>query len=156
MEKITLSHTVLYAKGWYHSTDDIVRDLKFALSLDDYSGEFFKKGDIANMLIRQCSKLSDKIHHFQTTEILNGIRPEFSWKTGYYHNSSPDWFTRDEWRKGDYDYDLAIIHYCLSGLRFLEKDYWNKVRPAYGKGLGKPYRIKKEQIKEFFSDIENN
>lgn len=155
MGKITLSHTVLYAKGWYHSTDDIIRDLKFALSLDNYSGELFKKGDISNFLIQHCSKISDKIFHFQTTQILNGIRPEFSWKTGYYHNSSPDWCTRDEWRTGDYDYDIAIIYYCLSGLRFLEKEYWNVSRPIYGKGLGKPYKIKKEQLEEHFKDINN-
>jgi hypothetical protein len=151
MSKIKLSHVVLYAKGWYHSTDNIVRDLQFALTLDGYSGEFFNKGNLANILVESCSALSNEIFHFKTTEILNGIRPEFSYKTGYYHNSSPDWCTRDEWRKGDYDYDLAIINYCLSGLRFLDKERWNPIKPTYGKGLGKPYRIKKKDVEEMFA-----
>jgi hypothetical protein len=150
MSKIKLSHVVLYAKGWYHGTDNIIRDLQFALTLDGYSGEFFKKRDLANKLVESCSALSSEITHFKTTQILNGIRPELSYLVGYYHNSSPDWCTRDEWRKGDYDYDLAIIHYCLSGLRFLDKERWNSTKPIYGKGLGKPYRIKKKDVEEMF------
>jgi len=142
---------MLYAKGWYKSTDDIIRDLQFSLTLDGFSGELFSKGDIANFLIEKCSKLSGECFHFEITQVLNGIRPEYTWKTGYYHNESPNIFTKDEWRECDYDYDLAIIKYCLSGLRFLETEKWIPVKPTYGKGLGKPYKIKSSQIEEMFS-----
>ena len=38
MENIfKLSHVVLYAKGWYQKSDDIWKDLKKILNLDDYS-----------------------------------------------------------------------------------------------------------------------
>ena len=35
--KFKLSHTILYAKGWYLKTDDIWGDLERVLLLDDYS-----------------------------------------------------------------------------------------------------------------------
>jgi hypothetical protein len=35
--KFKLTHVVLYAKGWYNSSDDIYADLKEILKLDDYT-----------------------------------------------------------------------------------------------------------------------
>lgn len=146
--KFRLCHVVLYAKGWYHKTDDIFRDLRFALNLDGYSGDHFSNDDIVYMLLSECDQI--KKTSFKTSEIYFKIRPRETYLYGYIHNQSPDYFKRPTEYK-DYDFNLAIIYYILSKLRFLNKSEWViDVGPIYGKGLGKPYRIKKSEIEEIF------
>jgi len=47
-EPIYLSHTVLYAKGWYNKTSDVIEDLKKILELDNYTP--FTQTDVVSIL----------------------------------------------------------------------------------------------------------
>jgi hypothetical protein len=154
MKKFKLSHIVLYAKGWYHQTDDIFRDLRFALTLDDYSGEFFSDKDIVRKLLQDCGEI-DKTH-FTMDQIYCGIQKNKTFMSGYVHKDSPIYVTenyKDKPILNEYDMDIAIVMYLLSGLKFLNNDEWEQTKPIYGKGLGKPYHLKATKVKEHFDVI---
>jgi len=54
MEKFTLHHAALYAKGWYkryQKKRTIWDDLKIIMTLDGYSGEYMSKGDIVSVML---------------------------------------------------------------------------------------------------------
>lgn len=149
-----LSHVVLYTKGLYHHTKDIWRDLRFALTLDGYSGEFFKNKDIVRKLIQECSTLDS--NYFTMDQIYVGIQKTETFKFGYIHKDTPHIYLmymsqHDIDNLPQYDIDLAFLGYLLSGLRFLEKGTWKPTRPVYGKKLGKPYTLSNETINNMFS-----
>lgn len=148
-----LSHVVLYAKDWYHHTNDVWRDLKFALTLDGYSGEFFKNKDIVMKLLRECSKLNS--NYFSMEQIYCGIQKSETFKYGYLHKETHlMYITQKEIDNlPQYDIDTAFVKYLLSGLRFLEKDTWKIVKPVYGKKLGKPYKVSLETINNHFNKV---
>lgn len=152
MKKFKLSHVVLYAKGWYHQTDDIWRDLRFALTLDDYSGEFFSKKDIVRKLLRDCSELSSNA--FSMDQIYCGIQKNQTHMKGYIHKESPAYIVENNDKELDeYDMDVAIVKYLIAELRFIKSDEWEAAKPIYGKGLGKPYNIKKSRVEEMFAHV---
>lgn len=151
-KKFDLSHVVLYAKGWYHKTDDIFRDLRFALTLDDYSGEFFSKKDIVRKLLRDCSELSSNV--FSMDQIYCGIQKNQTHMKGYVHNESPKYVLEKYDKELDeYDMDIAIVKYLIGELKFIKKEEWKAAKPIYGKGLGKPYHIKKPRVEEMFAHV---
>ena len=57
--KLKLSHTILYAKGWYEWSDDIIKDLTKTLEADGYS--VFTPWDIRNILLSTIDKLDNTI-----------------------------------------------------------------------------------------------
>jgi len=151
MEKFRLSHLCLYAKGWYQKTNDIVKDLQIVLSLDGFSGDLFSKREIASFMISKCEKID--IVHFSTSKVVAGLEPSQTFKTGYVHNLTPKYFVREDEQLQDYDYCLAIIYYCLSGLSMLDNEKWVRDVPIYGKGLEKPEHITQSYIDSNFKDI---
>lgn len=154
MEKFELSHVVLYTKKWYHATDDIFRDLRFALTIDGYSGEYFKDLDIIYKLLSECEKLDG--HKFKMSTLYNNIQPYNTFMFGYTHNQTPEYVRNTnniEDYQNDYDFNLAILYYIISSLRFIDTNSWIHVHPIYGKGLSKPHRIKTEDVNEMFKTI---
>lgn len=152
MEKFELSHVMLYAKGWYEHSDDIFKDLKQCLCLDDYSGDLMSNTDVMNLILNHCQKLN--LPAFELSQFVYGIRPESTYRCAYYHNQSPDWCTKPEWRIGNYDMTTAVLYYCMSHIRFLESDNWIKAKPIYSNGLTKPKHITKKKINDHFKNIE--
>ena len=153
-KKFNLSNVVLYAKGWYHKTDDVFRDLRFALTLDGYSGEFFTEKDIVRKLLQDCGELSSNV--FSMDQIYCGIQKNQTHMKGYVHKDSPVYVTethKDKPILNEYDVDIAIVKYLLAGLQSLKKEEWEPAKPTYGKGLGKPYNIKKTKVEEMFENF---
>lgn len=155
--KFTLQHVVLYAKGWYHHTDDIYRDLRFALTLDDYSGEFFSDKDIIRKLLYECENLSDD-NRFKLGQIYMEIQPDRTLMHGYLHDQIPKYIRNDRFNYDEpYDFNKAILMYILSSLRFIKSgEQWDAIAPVYGQGLGKPYKIKKHRVDEMFNKIKEH
>jgi hypothetical protein len=150
MEKFRLSHLCLYAKGWYQKTNDIVKDLQTILSLHGFSGDLSKR-DIASFMIGKCEKID--IFHFSTSQVVAGLEPYQTYRSGYVHNQTPRIFNRLDDKLEDYDYSLAIIYYCLSGLSMLDNEKWVREAPIYGKVLKKPEHITQSDIDSNFKDI---
>jgi len=120
--KFILSHTVLYAKGWYKKTNDIWEDLKAILVLDGYQPD--TKANILGILVYRFNDL--KIHQTSLPEVLVGIHPNNCWKSNY--------ITKEHCpisNAPDYDMPTAVVYYIMSVLRFLDKEHWDVVVPKY-------------------------
>jgi hypothetical protein len=141
--KFKLTHVVLYAKGWYNSSDDIYADLKEILKLDDYTP--FTNGDVYSILLNSFNNWN----HQSTSldRVLMGIHPNNCWKVNYFTKGSPWSSTPDD--NPDYDIPTAFIYYVMSVLRFLEPEYWTPTQPNY-KTQPKPKHITNKKVKEFF------
>ena len=81
MEKFTLYHVALYAKGWYkrENKKTIWDDLRVILTLDGYYGEVMDKSDIVGNILNHCSRLN--LSAFKNLgQFADGISPTFCWK----------------------------------------------------------------------------
>lgn len=122
-----LSHLVLYAKGWYKNTDNVVEDLKKILELDNYTP--FTKNDVYSII---CNRFSEfDCRQSELREVLNGITKYECWKYGYYTNDCT-WVKNYE-KLPEYDMQTAFIYYVLSCLRFIDSNQWNKKIPKWNK-----------------------
>ena len=132
---MNLKNVCLYAKGWYKKSDDIVEDLKKCLDADNYS--LFDKRDVSHILMNCISQIPWMMRNgieYYTLNLLDGVNPMICWKIGYYTKDNYHPTPRDI-EKGlvlpEYDFQMAIIHYCLSTLRFMEtKDLGGLPRPS--------------------------
>ena len=154
MDKFTLYHVTLYAKGWYkrENKKTIWEDLQVMLSLDNYSGELMDKGDIVALILNHCSRLDTRPFK-ELTEFANGISPSYCWKYGYFTKGNAIW-RRDNEKLPDYDYYEAIVRYCLSNLSCTEiKNITNGKLPMpdYIKGLPRKNGITNKKLKEVFA-----
>lgn len=134
--KFTLSHVVLYAKGWYLNTGDVFEDLKKILEFDNYTP--FTNMDVYSILLNSVQR-SNLYRWTELREVLNGIHPKNCWKFGYYTKDNYFWTNKPESELPNYDMPTAFIYYVLSNLRFLEKSDWIVVTPKltkYPKGKG--------------------
>ena len=146
-EVFPLSHTVLYAKGWYEKTDNIWEDLKKILVLDNYTP--FTKNDVFYILVSRFQELNCR--QSELREVLIGIHPQECWKVGYYTKEVEDWAIKEEQDTlKDYDMPTATIYYILSYLRFLGKDGWVEKTPNY-KLYPKPKNISTKKVIEMFN-----
>ena len=139
----TLSHTVLYAKGWYKASEDIFEDLKKILELDGYMP--FTKGDVINILLLEAEDFEHQA--FNLREIIIGIHPKECWKVGYYTNEHT--LIKDFENLPKYDYETAIVYYILSTLSFLETAKWYVVTPKFTKYPKNPELTTKQIIEQF-------
>ena len=143
-----LSNVVLYAKGWYKTTDDVWDDLKKILVLDDYTP--YSNSDVYSILLKKFDNFD--IQASQLREVLFGITPQECWKVGYY--------TKDHtWADGsnnakEYDMPTAFIYYVLSTLRFIDKEQWKPSTPKYSKHPKNP-DIETKRIIEMFNKKTN-
>lgn len=118
-KKIGLSHTILYAKGWYKRSDDIVSDLIKILNLDNIV--VYSKHDIFLLL-------SNKLKYFdgadKSIELLcQALHPDNCWKYGYHYKKQN--------KNQEYDYELAVIYYVLHLFTLLTIDKFNFIAPDY-------------------------
>ena len=142
----TLSHVVLYAKGYYNKSGDIYTDLKQILQYDDYSP--FTNNDVFGIISHRFQE-SGIYRITDLTEVLNGISPYNCWKYGYVVEESKQWFDKDAIVQ-KYDIQTAFIYYVLSSLSTLSNENWIKKVPKYSKITPRPKNIElKTIIKNF-------
>jgi hypothetical protein len=125
-----LTNFVLYAKGWYHETDDIWTDLIKMLNLDGFSP--FDKSDVYSILL---SAVQDsQIYRWtELKEVMYGIHPNNCWKFGYYVKQNCRWSIKSESELPEYELPTAFVYYVLSNLRFISSEHWIPKMPKYTK-----------------------
>lgn len=145
--KFKLTNVVLYAKGWYKSSDDIWSDLIKLLELDNYSP--FDKMDVYSIILSSVQE--SKIYRWtELKEVLNGIHPNNCWKYGYYTTQNKDWAGKNT-KIHEYDMPTAFIYYTISNLRFLDSNSWNSKMPKVTK-FPKADNISIRSLFEHFSN----
>ena len=124
METFYLGHTVLYAKNHYLSSENILKDLTATMDADGYMT--FNSYDISRILLNLYIRLPYP-GHCQITNLVEGINPHNLWKVGYYtKENTPAYIgSREEREKLPvYDYNMGVIMFVLSYLKFIElKDF---------------------------------
>lgn len=147
MDKFGLLHITLYAKDWY-AKGDLWEDLKVMFTLDDYSGEFMTKNDMINVILNHCQLLDVRAFR-DLTQFASGIDKRNSYTNGYEYQGMP--FQKEGTTYPEWDYQEAIVRYCLSNLRFVGKDKLPKMPfPDYVRGLKKRKDITVKVLKEHF------
>lgn len=145
-EKVKLSHTVLYAKGWYKKTDDIFEDLKRILQYDNY--EPFTKSDVISILVRNY----EDSFNFKLLNFLSDIHFENCWKFSYWvKNSYQSNLILKETDLPEYDYYTAIVYKILSAFRDLSSEEWIIKTPKYSKTEKRPDNISLQTVIERFN-----
>ena len=127
-EKFKLSHTVLYAKGWYKKSDDVFEDLKEILRLDDYTP--FSKKDVFTILITEFE--NSIMFDGRLGKFLTEIHPDNAWM----------YLKRNE----EYDYITVIVKRILSKLSMSPKEMYERKIPKYTKTRRKPDHITTKEI----------
>ncbi len=165
MEKFSLQHIVLYSKGWYKSYSPkgkrktIWDDLEILIEADGYLGCLEgdtleqKKNRIAYLLVSQLERLPKRGHVGTLSEFYESIKPYNCFKFGYY---TKDYFFAPALeQKGikleEYDYNEAVVRYCLSFFSNLSKDDWKTIKPNYSI-LPKSNGIKDKKVNEIFAN----
>lgn len=157
MEKFNLKHTVLYAKGWYRRSKNIFDDLSKCLEADGYLGTF--EGDspeqiknrVAYLIVGQFERIPNKGYANSLQSFYEGIKPHNVWKYGYYTKGFKFMRSPEEIDKSpEYDYDEAVVRYCLSHFCGLEKCEWNVIKPDFKNVLKKNEGVKDKKVKEIF------
>lgn len=130
-----LTNLILYAKGWYKKSDNLIEDLKKILELDNYSP--FSKNDVYSIILNHFSRWDHNSTELIT--ILSGIHPDNCWKIGY------------NYKENNLEYDLveASIYYVLSSVRFIDDNYWVVKTPKYSKFPKNPTISTKQVVKIF-------
>jgi hypothetical protein len=152
-KKYKLSNLVLYAKGWYHKTDDVWVDLFKILELDDYTP--FTKEDIFSIIVSSLEKTNFEYRFNDLKEVLFGIYPSECWKVGYYVKENSNWSNKPKEELPDYDMPTAFIYYVLSNLRFLSNEHWIPKVPQYKK-YPKAKHITYKNVFEHFNSVKIN
>ena len=147
MEQLQQCHVVLYAKGWYETSDNIFEDLKKVLTLDDYTPE--TNNDVLSIFLARFEEA--KIPNSGVFNFYCGIHPRNTYKVNYRH--STDGFS-EPLPSNEYDIQLATVYYLLSTVRFLKHDQYKWVKPIYSKELKRPRNIKKSRVEELFQKEE--
>jgi hypothetical protein len=140
-----LSHVVLYAKGWYKTTDNVWDDLLEIIKIDDYTP--FDRGDVYNIIVSRFSEFDS--HETNLRNVLFSISENNCWKVGYYTKGNVEWSSRPKEELPDYDMQTAVIYHILSTLRFIEVTKYNLVVPKYKKYPKHPERTLKDVIEVF-------
>lgn len=138
-----LSNVVLYAKGWYKTSDDVWDDLKKILVLDGYTPN--NNSDVYSILAERFEKF--EIRNSELREVLYGIHPDQCWKVGYY-TKDHTWVDGSNNAK-EYDMPTAFIYYVLSTLRFIDNEQWKPITPKYSKHPKNPNIETKRIIEQF-------
>ncbi len=154
-EKFTLFHIALYSKGWYkreHLGNTVWDDLKIMFTLDDYQGEFMNKKTMIGVLLNHCQRL-DVRGFTDLSQFVNGIDKSNSWKYGYMTNGHM--FQERGEELPEWDYDEAIIRYCLSVLQNTDKTTLvgegNRLpKPNYNMGIKRNKGISNKALMEHF------
>lgn len=160
MSNFTLSHTVLYAKGWYKKyhpkrpvRKTIWDDLQVVLNADGYSTEHLtqsgKKIEINSILLTELGKIPKYGTIGTLSHFYVAVKENNCWQYSYFTKNNVYWNNLEKKDLPDYDYEEAVARYCLSFFRFLSKEQWDK------KALKSPVLpiencIKKASLTEIF------
>ena len=122
MTKFDLNHVLLYARGYYKRSEDILYDLHLCLTEDGYE-YLTSKEDIIGIIEARINTFC-KTHHNILRTLRQEIHPLNCSRIGYYHatdNRSEKRKLNDPTRMNQpYDVDIAFLHYYLSTLRFYD------------------------------------
>jgi hypothetical protein len=116
--KNTLSHLYLYAKGHYEK-NDVVEDLKIIVGqICGIDPKHLSTNDVARFVIKYAfqhmnEQFADPLTAFR--DFLVDIPPEHCSRVGYYLKGKP------------YDFDIAVIHKCLSVLCMVDVRKGDKI-----------------------------
>lgn len=136
---LTISNTILYSKGWYKryhiksSRKTIWHDLRKTLNADGYFMDLdneITKHDIeriAFLIVKQFDLLPKTGSSRSLTSFYEGIKEHNCWKYGYYTKNNCSWFDTSEYP--EYDYNEAVVKYCLSNFSMLESKEWQLTFP---------------------------
>lgn len=140
MQKLQLSHVVLYAKKWYkqYSTHtnatrrNVFDDLKIILSKTYYFADdavgYECRDRIVSLLMTDFARLN--IRQTNISHFYEEIKDCNVWKYGYTTKTNCHYYGRRADKYPEYDYDTAVCYYILSTLCHLEKDtHWTPVAP---------------------------
>lgn len=164
MEKFSLQHTVLYAKGWYKKYSPkgqrktIWDDLKVLIEADGYLG--FNEGDtleqtknrIAYLLISQIQRIPLTGNQRSLSDFFEAIKPNNCWKYWNYDTKQNCWSDRPKEELPDWDINEAAVKWCLSEFGNLKKEQWNSVTPSK-EVLPLSNGISNKKIKEIFGSL---
>lgn len=153
MKKFSLLHLALYSKNWYKKCNkqSIWDDLKVILTLDGYGGEYFTNGDITRVILTQCQHI--EMNAFKSMyDFAIGVSKDDCWKYGYYTKGNT-YNNKKDSELPEYDYNEAIVRYCISNLMMTELSEFAKhlPMPDYKKGLRRPDGVSKKKLKEMFA-----
>lgn len=130
MKQFTLSHVVLYAKGWYTKTEDIWADLTKILEYDDYMPE--NNNDIMSIMVSEFEKATLNANWNGLFNTIVGINTSM--------------------KNNNYEYNRATIDYILGSLRFIDNTCWIPKVPKYNKNNLKPKHIELKSVIEHFKN----
>jgi len=143
MGKFSLQHVVLYAKDWYERENKctIWQDLEKLIEADGYNGiitgytEIQKQNKIAYIIVSHYGRIQYKGSQNSLVTFYEGIKDYNCYKIGYYTKTNTVnhiTMSKEEKEKlPDYDYDEAVVRYCLSCLCALTTEEWNVCRPDF-------------------------
>jgi hypothetical protein len=143
--KFKLTHTTLYAKGWYKKSDDVWADLIKILELDNYTP--FTRKDVYNILLGHVQECD--FRWCELREVMIGIHPNECWKYGYYTKDNFYSFVSKTEKLPEYDMPIAFVYYVLSNLRNLDKNQWENKIPKWTKYPKNPKLTIKDLIEMF-------
>lgn len=157
MEKFSLRHVVLYAKGWYKRTDNIFNDLSKLLEMDGYLGTF--EGDseaqiknrVAYLLLSHLQRIPLTGNARTLVDFFESVKEGNCWKYGYYTKNNYT-FKKSEDVLPDYDFDEAVVRYCLSHFGDLSKGQWDTIPPDFTR-FPKGDKVTNKRVKEVFYDV---
>lgn len=141
MEKFSLQHVVLYSKGWYKTYNikgkrkTIWNDLQILLEADGYKGTFEGDKDkqiqnrITHLLLSQFDRIPKMGYVGTLVDFYEGIKPCNVWRYGYITKNNAFSKNDNVDNLPDYDYNEAVVRYCLSFFCNLEKEQWNVIAP---------------------------
>lgn len=159
-KKLSLTHTALYAKGWYHrggpkkNPTTVWDDLKKCLGADGYLGDLMSDADVTAVILHRLEEM--KLRDLEPSLLIDGIHPSNCWKYGYMIKNYNAWFSIHEAK--EYNLYEAVVHYCLSTISIMMADKIETMFPNFHDVLPRKKGITDKQIKASFTDwtLENH
>jgi hypothetical protein len=112
-----------------------------------------KKNRITYLILSQLDRIPKKGNSGTLTDFYESIKPHNCFKFGYY---TEDFFFAEGLRKKGvalekYDYNEAVVRYCLSYFSNLSKDEWETIKPDFSI-LPRKNGVRDKSVKEIFPE----
>lgn len=138
MKRLELTHTVLYFKGWYKTTGDIIEDLKLTLQADGYMPS--NKNDVMLSLV---ARMEDAEHHRMSAfDVLNALKMKRFRRVMF------------EKENDSFSYEDLVIDYMAELMVGLDNKQWNVGMPDYSI-LPMPEHHNENSAKDAFERFNN-
>jgi hypothetical protein len=125
MKATKLSHTVLYAKGWYRVSENIYYDLKATLKADGYPTDLFSDQDILKIMLNHLEECG--FESYSLSDFIINTKPQ-----------------------GEMTRQVMMLMYVLDKFRWIDNHFWEQATPDYNKVLPLPVNKTLERVQEFF------